>query len=330
MLEYILTRPFERKLIDAAKGLRFLVLDELHTYRGRQGADVAMLVRRVKNALSAEALQVVGTSATLAGAGTFDQQRQEVAAMASRLFGSTVKPEHVIGETLRRTTPLKSLEDPAFVQSLKNQLANPTPASSFGDFVDNFLSIWIESTLGLREEPGTRRLVRAIPRRISGPEGAGLALSQLTGIDATTCERAIQANLMAGYQHKNPDTGFPAFAFRLHQFISKGDTVYASLEPEAQRHVTTHAQQFVPDGTRERILLPLAFCRECGQEFYTVRLRRDQKTRRDQAGNTCPGKSTWIPRARFIPKGFAVISSPRHSGSAPAAASPTGCTSSPT
>jgi ATP-dependent helicase YprA (DUF1998 family) len=42
MLEYILTRPYERKLIDAAKGLRFLVLDELHTYRGRQGADVAI------------------------------------------------------------------------------------------------------------------------------------------------------------------------------------------------------------------------------------------------------------------------------------------------
>src|SRR5437867_673315 len=41
------------------------------------------------------------------------------------------------------------------------------------------------------------------------------------------------------------------------------------------------AQQFVPDGTRERILLPLAFCRECGQEFYSVRLKRDQKTGRD-------------------------------------------------
>ncbi|HOA61881.1 MAG: DEAD/DEAH box helicase [Verrucomicrobia bacterium] len=282
MLEYILTRPFERKLIDAAKGLRFLVLDELHTYRGRQGADVAMLVRRVKNALSAEALQVVGTSATLAGAGTFDQQRQEVAALAGRLFGSTVKPEHVIGETLRRTTPLKNLENPAFVQSLKNHLANPAPASSFDDFVNNSLSIWVESTLGLRDEPGTGRLVRAIPRRISGPEGAAPALAQLTGVDATACEKAIESTLMAGYQHKNPDTGFPAFAFRLHQFISKGDTVYASLEPEAQRYVTTHAQQFVPDGTRERILLPLAFCRECGQEFYTVRLKRDPKAGRDR------------------------------------------------
>jgi ATP-dependent helicase YprA (DUF1998 family) len=48
MLELILTRPEERRIIETAKGLSFLVLDELHTYRGRQGADVAMLVRRAR------------------------------------------------------------------------------------------------------------------------------------------------------------------------------------------------------------------------------------------------------------------------------------------
>ena len=35
MLELVLTRPHERGLVRAAKGLWFLVLDELHTYRGR-------------------------------------------------------------------------------------------------------------------------------------------------------------------------------------------------------------------------------------------------------------------------------------------------------
>lgn len=38
-MELILTRPAEKNLIEQAKGLRFLVFDELHTYRGRQGAD---------------------------------------------------------------------------------------------------------------------------------------------------------------------------------------------------------------------------------------------------------------------------------------------------
>ena len=65
------------------------------------------------------------------------------------------------------------------------------------------------------------------------------------------------------------------FAFRLHQFISRGDTVHASLEPEEHRHITVHGQQFVPGG-RERILLPLVFCRECGQEFYSVWAHHEQ------------------------------------------------------
>jgi ATP-dependent helicase YprA (DUF1998 family) len=53
MLELLLTRQdkLDQSVIENAHGLAFLVLDELHTYRGRQGADVAMLVRRVKERL---------------------------------------------------------------------------------------------------------------------------------------------------------------------------------------------------------------------------------------------------------------------------------------
>ena len=91
MLDLVLTRPDERRhLIAAANGLRFLVLDELHTYRGRQGADVALLVRRVRDICDAPDLQVVGTSATMASGGTAAERRETVAAVATRLFGSDV------------------------------------------------------------------------------------------------------------------------------------------------------------------------------------------------------------------------------------------------
>jgi len=50
---------------------------------------------------------------------------------------------------------------------------------------------------------------------------------------------------------------------------ARGDTAYASIEPEDQRFITVHGQQFVP-GSRDRILFPLMFCRECGQEYYSV------------------------------------------------------------
>ena len=61
------------------------------------------------------------------------------------------------------------------------------------------------------------------------------------------------------------------FAFRLHQFLSKGDNVYVTLEPPASRHVTSTYQVAAPGGSAEqRILVPTAFCRECGQEYLAV------------------------------------------------------------
>ena len=50
MFEYILTRFTEedKTVVDNCQDLEFLVLDELHTYRGRQGADIAMLVRHLR------------------------------------------------------------------------------------------------------------------------------------------------------------------------------------------------------------------------------------------------------------------------------------------
>jgi ATP-dependent helicase YprA (DUF1998 family) len=271
MLELILTRPGEHDLVRAAQGLQFLVLDELHTYRGRQGADVSLLVRRVRDALVADRLQCVGTSATLAGTGTYDDQRAEVATVATSIFGAEVRPEHVIGETLQPATPRRDLRDPGFVRELTARIADPSrrPPTEYAPFVSDPLSIWIEHTFGVRSEPGTGRLIRAQPRGITGLEGAAHELARTTGVPEARCVEAIQKGLLAGYACENPETRFPAFAFRLHQFISRGDTVYASLEPEAERYITLEPQTFVP-GDRDRVLLPLAFCRECGQEYYSV------------------------------------------------------------
>lgn len=273
MLELILTRPIERRLITAAKGLQFLVLDELHTYRGRQGADVAMLVRRVRETLDARNLQCVGTSATVAGAGTPAEQRQDVAAVASQIFGADVLPQHVITESLRRSTTERDPKDPAFIGELTARVRHITrrPSSRYAEFVGDPLSAWIESTFGLGRDPSSATLVRARPRSLTGPDGAAAELGRLIGVDEDRCVEALKEGLLAGYTcEPNPETGFPVFAFRLHQFVSRGDTVYASLELEDQRYLTLNAQQFVP-GDRSRVLLPVVFCRECGQEYYCTR-----------------------------------------------------------
>ena len=278
MLELILTRPVERKtLVNAAQGLRFLVLDELHTYRGRQGADVAMLVRRVRNILNATNLQCIGTSATVAGVGSFDKQRKEVADVASILFGDNVQPEHVIGETLRRSTDEFTSSDAVYASALKQCIVNKIIPSSYPELIHNSLACWIESNLGINTDPESGRLIRAKPLSIFGTDGAAKLLSELTGLSEIECGRALMATLIAGYNIPNPETGMPSFAFRQHQFISRGDTVYASLEIEKNRYLTVNGQQFVPND-RNRILLPLVFCRECGQEYYAVRKVRDRES----------------------------------------------------
>ena len=271
MLELILTRPAELQLITAAQGVRFLVLDELHTYRGRQGADVAMLARRVKNRLNSKDLVLVGTSATMGGSGSVASQKEEVSQVASQLFGSEVKPENVIGETLRRATDAVQLNDPGFQATLKVAVDNaekPLP-EDFGAFCQHPLAAWVEDTFGLTREEDTGLLVRAKARTVTGDRGAARKLEADTGLPVDHCQKAIEDALLAGFQCPNPETGFPTFAFRLHQFISRGGTVYATLEPEAERHVTVFGQTYVP-GDRSKVLLPLVFCRECGQEYYCV------------------------------------------------------------
>jgi len=271
MLELLLTRPYDRRLIEMARGLRFLVFDELHTYRGRQGADVAMLIRRVREACHATNLQCIGTSATLSSKGTKADRRRIIAEMATRLFGATVKPNRIIGETLRRATDEIDTSDAAEGAALKSNVENGAEdvPRAFDQFIKYPLARWIETTLGLtRDDEGN--LARATPRRIRGKGSASEELARLLGTDdADACASAIQKCLLAGYDCERPDNRMPTFAFRVHQFISRGDSAYASIEGTEDRHITIRGQQFVP-GDRSRILLPLGFCRECGQEYYLV------------------------------------------------------------
>lgn len=272
MLELILTRPEEAGLVAAAKGLRFLVLDELHTYRGRQGADVAFLVRRLRNRIDSDNLLCVGTSATMGGSGSPAEQRAEVSRVAGLLFGAPVPPENVIGETLQPATSVQP-PTPEELRAVLHPMDIP-PQDDFGRFTAHPLARWVERTFGLREDPLTRALVREVAKPVAGEKGAAKILAQETGVDVEICAEAIRKTLLAGYECRHPETDRPLFAFRLHQFISKGGTVYASLEDPDKRHLTLNGQQFVPND-RSRVLLPLVFCRECGQEFYCVSGRKD-------------------------------------------------------
>ncbi len=165
MLELMLLRPRERRhLIEAARGLRFLVLDELHSYRGRQGADVGLLVRRVRDACETPSLQCIGTSATMAGGHGFSEQRAEVARVATQLFGSEVTAERVIGETLRRVTQELLVDGAASV--LADRVRAGCAPETYEELRVDPLASWVETTFGLDRELGTARLVRRDPTTV--------------------------------------------------------------------------------------------------------------------------------------------------------------------
>ena len=170
MLELVLTRPRDRGLIEAARGLWFLVLDELHTYRGRQGADVALLVRRLRDTCDAATVQCIGTSATMTTEGDAADQRRAVAEVATTLFGVPVQPGHVIGETLERIT------DPAAIapDALRRRIGDPAPPEEFAAFTTDPLATWIEEVFGF--EPGSPA---ASPQRRRRPPTLPEAARQL-------------------------------------------------------------------------------------------------------------------------------------------------------
>ncbi|MEV0093685.1 protein kinase [Streptomyces sp. NPDC050738] len=262
MLELMLTRPDDRSsLIRMAEGLQFLVFDELHTYRGRQGADVAFLIRRVREACRASAmLQCIGTSATMSTEGSWEDQQREVAKVAGRLFGTTVLPKRVIGETLVRATQ----EAPATVPA--ERLRVPAAPRSYEALTKDSLACWVESRFGLEREDGTGRLGRCAPGTV---EAAAAELATQSGVAEESVREAIRMTLEAGAQAKHPVTERPLFAFRLHQFLSKGDTVFTTLDDPLTRPLTRTYQLEQPD-SNGKPLFPLAFCRECGQEYLTV------------------------------------------------------------
>lgn len=268
MLELILTRfdEVDRRVVDHCQGLEFLILDELHTYRGRQGADVALLVRRLRERLQANELVCIGTSATMSSTGSLADRNKTVAEVASKLFGASLSEQDVIGETLERVT--NPLKDAVAVQvDLQHAVARTQFSwTDFEAFQGDPLAIWVELNLGI-ELPDNEPPRRAKPMTI---QLASEKLALDAGCEVEQARRALQQFLVAAHEVRTPQ-GRPPFAFKLHQFISGPGKVLTTLEAQGVRHVTLDAQRFAPGRLEEGAqLYPVHFCRDCGQEYLPV------------------------------------------------------------
>ncbi|NJL65633.1 MAG: DEAD/DEAH box helicase [Methylacidiphilales bacterium] len=267
MLELMLTRSHENVLVSSSH-LKFLVLDELHTYRGRQGADVSILIRKLRqrSQKSNYELLCIGTSATMSSKGTRQERRQVVAEVASKLFGVEIPVNNVIDETLEPSIqrPQPTIED--LRECLEKGLP-PELQQTLEEFQNHPLAAWIEMNFGLEGQVGGDYLRR---QPITLEEGAEkLARSCASALlDPDALKRNYEQSLNILKQMFLWGSKTKGLAFRLHQFVSQGGSVYATIEPHDVRTLTLDGQYST---TNNRLLFPLVFCRECGHDYYVVR-----------------------------------------------------------
>jgi superfamily II DNA/RNA helicase len=276
MLELILTRydgegesARDRKIIDHCRDLEFLVLDELHTYRGRQGADVAMLVRRIRQRLGGPNLICIGTSATMKSRNRRDDVGVAPEDAASKLFGVKITPNEVVGETLERVThELKNIEQiKGPLAGIVQSGAHPwtEPGYDYGRFYSDPMAVWVELTLGI--DISKRPSERARP--LTFKEAA-----RKLALDTETSEEKagdVLRGFLLSVQHLKTHQNKTPFAFKFHQFVSGPGRVSCTLGPEGERTVTLDEQVYAPSDGDERVpLFYTYFCRECGQEYHPV------------------------------------------------------------
>lgn len=268
MAELLLTRQddTDARVIENARGLEFIVLDELHTYRGRQGADVAILVRRLRDRCApGKAPICIGTSATMASEGSEEVRAQVVADVASKLFGASVGPDAVIDESLRRATD-DTLKLETVIPRLRAIIESDLPdALTDADLTGHPLAVWVELALGLED-----RLV--LKRRRPLPLGAATEmLSQASGVTPERCRQILErflTRVSLAERDRGGSGEHPFLAFKLHRFISGAGDVFTTLRPRPRR-VLLDGQLEDPEAPGVR-LYPTRFCRQCGQEYHVV------------------------------------------------------------
>ena len=268
MLELVLTRVQERAIRDAIyDNLRFLVFDELHTYRGRQGADVAILIRRIR-AQCKQPVMCIGTSATMISVGSLASQREQVARVATTIFGRPFSPDQVVNERLDR-----SLEYSGHLPSI-SVLAEAISAGIDTDANDAKLrshpvAVWLENRIALEEREG--QLVRRRPLRISEVVSA---LAEDSGQSDGMC-RTCLADLLLWISTVNQrlrivGSRYTILPFKLHQFIAQTGSVYTTLDQDENRFITLEPGIYKQDEEKNKAIFPNVFSRATGHPFICV------------------------------------------------------------
>lgn len=269
MLELILMRYSDREVVKNLKGLEFLVLDELHTYRGRQGSDVAMLLRRMRLQLAAKDMICIGTSATMSSVGDRKKQNKTVAEFATKLFGTSFDVNNVIAETLNPVTDRSTIfSESELLKAVQEALSHDFTIKNFDELKTNPLAIWFEQNVSI-----TKTLMRSTPKTLDN-FAEDLRTELKNKVDLETCKKVLTNFLELFNDDSALKTaeGRNPFPFKLHQFLSGPGKLYITLQAPGKREVTVEGQKYSSKTIKGKPipLFEVYFCRHCGKEYIPV------------------------------------------------------------
>ncbi len=301
MLEYLLVRPADREAIFANHRCRFIVLDEVHTYRGSLGANIALLLRRLQAHLrsatqgwnvddKADARRfpkplLVATSATiksidetgLSQAQVKSMREQAVQAFVADLTGYAPGSFKVLSEELRPFTrpaeahwppkpPLLDPPDanhPEAVRRAAAKLAGLAEDTPLEDSVRRAAIFWTLAELLSKKPLSVSGIVSALHQTV--PERQSSSAEEL--------EREVRAALYTGAALGSVGG---ALRLRAHRFVRGGWRFHRCVDPACGR--------LYPMGEGNCVCgmptAPLLLCRACGADALDLAGSEDPESGR--------------------------------------------------
>lgn len=311
MLDYLLMRPKDQKLWahNGPDTLRYLVVDELHTFDGAQGTDLSLLIRRLRARfeMTANQLICVGTSATLGG----EDSVQGLISYATDIFSSAFYPEAVIAE--QRKTDAEFLDNIGYLNlntdlspdDLKQSLANglfPYLDTCYElyfckapDFVMNSKEGRRRLGLDLKQHGQLANLLRQLKLTKHTPTFREL-VSRLASQTPTQFQRLPEQVLIALLSllaHARDEVDRPFVQLRLQLWSRELRRIVGALrEPAEDENDHASLLQDIPENTtnikipllsfgddnppkdQALVRLPLVQCRECHSTAWLTRMEQ--------------------------------------------------------
>ncbi|PRQ06508.1 DEAD/DEAH box helicase [Enhygromyxa salina] len=267
MLEYMLVRQQDAPILEASKGkLRWIVLDEAHTYIGSQAAEVSLLLRRVLHAFQVEPEQVrfVATSATIGKFGD-QESRDKLQAYLADIAGLPKDRVHVV-EGSRETPNL-----PEELVSQSNEL---------GDLSDLASASPGHRFRSLATVPAVRTLRDTLSK---GPTQTGvLAEATFGDKDPDTIEKTLELLDVARMATLDKQ---PFLPLRAHYFQRTQPGLWSCIDPNcSERQPELDNWDFGRVFLEHRskcdcgaLALELVMCRRCGAEYLAAENQQDPK-----------------------------------------------------